>query len=362
MWELAYIATNVPARRKALYKDIDRKDGPAWSQVYGICMSTVAAMDKRVTEYGKSPAPPPLVEAPATFNPADGAATRPARTDADVFAARGAKPAASSIRAEVEKKVASLAFSPGRTAVQDLSPLGKNMADGARRARDMVLSKQHQALVAPGNLRRLFGGQVRAFLANPLLGAPFRPAFTFRARLAAVVLGTPLGEPSLYVNAVAAVTRLATASLAEDRLGNVARDVPLLVRTLTRVIADLDAFKTAGMPPHWADVEGKRDSPETDEILAALREGLGEVVAEFGPYSADLGLSLKDMRLAREAAGWPKEVEKKKGAEKQEVMELKPSEIGKEKEKAIGKQKARKQLEGKQGNGKSARLLVVIET
>ncbi|KAJ4307214.1 hypothetical protein N0V88_000593 [Collariella sp. IMI 366227] len=43
MWELAFIARDFPDRRKAIYEDIDRKDGPMWSQVYKLCLDTPAA-------------------------------------------------------------------------------------------------------------------------------------------------------------------------------------------------------------------------------------------------------------------------------------------------------------------------------
>lgn len=44
MWELAFIARDYESRRKAIYEDIDRKDGTMWSQVYAICLDIMKGM------------------------------------------------------------------------------------------------------------------------------------------------------------------------------------------------------------------------------------------------------------------------------------------------------------------------------
>jgi nucleoporin NDC1 len=116
------------------------------------------------------------------------------------------------------------------------------------------------------------------------------------------VLGSPYGEPSLYVNAAVALSQLAVNSLKEDKYGHVQRDVAAVIRGLTGVVKKLEKF-AGELKTHWTDVEGKRECPEVEEVLAALRDALGRLMEAFGPYARDLRLSLTDVRLAREAAG-----------------------------------------------------------
>ena len=53
MWELAIIAQDFEAQRKAIFADIDRKDGSMWSQVYFQCMSVLESMEYRVDTFDK---------------------------------------------------------------------------------------------------------------------------------------------------------------------------------------------------------------------------------------------------------------------------------------------------------------------
>ena len=311
MWELAFISTNVKARRQTLFEDIDRKEGPVWSQVYGICLSIVKGMESRIDNYGKVPPTLAATEAPSTFSPQDGLAVGPKNENVVRPKSGPSKP----IRNEVEKVVGKIARSPGQTPMAGISPTAKKALGGAV---GYLLTKEQQQNLSPGSLK----GQVRAQLLRLLespVGVPFRQSF--RRRIAAVVLGEPYGELSLHVNAATAVSQLAVCSLAEDRFGNVQRDVPELIRTFTTVVGKLDAFKKS-FPIHWTDIEGRRESPEIDEILAAMRRGLRDVVAEFGPYSEDLRLSLKDMRLAREAAGWGENDAQEDDEEQPQMVEV----------------------------------------
>lgn len=314
MWELAFIATNVEARRKALFEDIDRKEGPVWSQVYAICLDVVKGIESRIDSYGKEPPAKQLADAPSTFNPRDGLAVGPKNADVVRPKPLPDKP----IRNEVEKVVGKMVRSPGQTPIASISPGAKKALGGAM---DYLLTKEQQQTLSPSSLKGQIRAQLLRILESPA-GVPFRQPF--RRRIAIVVLGGgqqyPYAELSLHVNAITVLGQLACRSLTEDRFGNVQRDVAQVIRTFTTVIGKLDAFVKA-FPMHWTDVEARRESPEADEILDAMRCALREMVAEFGPYSDDLRLSLRDMRLAREAAGWD-ENDKKGGHGRQEMQQV----------------------------------------
>ena len=287
MWELAFVARDFEDRRRAIYQDIDRRDGPMWSQVYGICMELVKGLETRIDTYGKAPAPaaPPTnvqaVEEKQQFS-------QPVRQDPIL----ASTPQGKTFRAEVEKAVGNAATDPRQKPM--LSPLARK---AVAEAKDRLRNVQRE-IQGAGNPNSGLREWSRTFLASPV-GWLFRQ--DFHRRLSAAVLGTPYGEVSLYVNAINSLGQLAVHSLAEDTYGNVQRDVPSIIRTLTSTTKKLDDF-VAGFPQHWTELTVDRSSREVDEILVALRDGLSELVASFGPYSRDLRLSPADMRLAKEAA------------------------------------------------------------
>jgi nucleoporin NDC1 len=155
--------------------------------------------------------------------------------------------------------------------------------------------------VSPEGIKRIFH-QYATKVLQYYLAWPFRQEF--RRKIAAVVLGSPYGDVGIIADAIDSLTRMAVYSLTEDKYGNVQRDIPVIIRTLTSTITKLEAFKQ-GLENHWTDLEKSRDSPEADTILAALKGGLNELVTSFGDYSEDLRLSQSEMRMAREAAATP---------------------------------------------------------
>lgn len=262
-----------------------------WSQVYALSLDVVKGIESRIDGYGKAPEPTPASLVPVATE------ARP------VLAA--AKPISSenvlldtpnkTFRGEVERVVRTGAVAPGQAS--RLSPM---VEKGVAQAKGYVeeFSRQATGAESPNNP---FQYWTRRALDSPL-GLPFNQ--TFERRITTAVLGTPYGEPSLFINAISALTMLAVFSLTEDSYGNVQRDVATIIRTFTAVITKLEGFK-AEFPLHWTDFEGKRECAEVDAILRTLKEGLQKLMYAFGPFSRDLRLSFADVRHAREAAGLP---------------------------------------------------------
>lgn len=306
-WELAFISRDFEVRRKAIFEDIDRKDGPVWSQLYAICSGTLKTVEQRIDDYGKPPAPPasaqPAAEAP---RPLERAAQAPKNEDvwAPVAPSKG-------LRGSLGKAVSGVATSPGKTPLGQLGPEAKKKWSEA--TSHLLSKEQREALSSEG-----VGAKMHTISAQ-MMAIPYVGSFlqeTLGRRLNKAVLGTPYGEVRVYVNATFALTQLAVSSLAEDKYGNVQRDVPALLRMLTVLIKKMEAFRD-GFPRHWSDLSGERSSAEVEELLDALKEGLGRLVEAFGPYSNDLRLSRADMRLAKEAVGAQKGSEGPAGPEKQ---------------------------------------------
>ncbi|CAJ2512127.1 Uu.00g077520.m01.CDS01 [Anthostomella pinea] len=281
MWELALIARDFDVRRQAMYEDIDRKDGPMWSQLYVLCQSAIKTLEQRIDDYGKPPAPAPGSQAaPAPPPPRERVVKPP--TDAVVWAS-GSAP---------KSPAASKYTSPGKTPAEELRKRAAKVAD-------QLMTKEQKEALRPEAVNTLFGTLSHRVLGMPVIGSVFQQCF--RRRFAKALLGSPYGDVSMYANAAYALSQLAVCSLAEDKYGNVQRDVPAIVRTFTIVIKKLEKFQD-DFPFHWTDLEQERECPEASELLAALKDGLGELITAFGPYSSDLRLSRADMRLAKEAA------------------------------------------------------------
>jgi nucleoporin NDC1 len=288
MWELAFIARDFEDRRKAIYEDIDRKDGPMWSQVYKICLDVLKELGTNIDTYTAPPQPSgPPAAAPAGEEPKR--TTAPPKDD-PIFQPI---PQRKGFRSQVEKVVNQAALAPGQGS--QLSPAAKKAVESAKQQ----LRRIQKEATGTDDTQGLFKDLALKVL-HSTAGWPFRQHY--RRRVAHAVLGAPYGEPSLYVNAACALSQLAVHSLREDRYGNVQRDVAAIVRALTGLARKLDAFRS-GLATHWTDVEGKRESPEVEQVAQALREALVRLIEAFGPYARDLRLSLTDVRLAKEAAG-----------------------------------------------------------
>lgn len=290
MWELAIIAQDFEDRRKAIFADIDRKEGPVWSQVYAICMFLLKGLEDRVDAYGKQPANAPG-PAPMTIEQKQ-RSSAPLKED-DIYTKK------TGTRTPAEKAWDQIARSPGNSPMSEISPIAKKTWNNAK---DRVMSKSQQDAVSPENLKAQIEQAAFGLLKVEWLGDLFRR--DFGTEFMATTLGTPYAEPTLYSHAALALSHLAVNSLGEDQYGNVHRDVASIVRTLTSIITKVEGLK-ANFPFHWTDSTGSRSSPEMDQLLDALREGLGLVVAKFEPYSTDLRLSQSDIRLAKEATAKP---------------------------------------------------------
>jgi nucleoporin NDC1 len=324
LWELGLISQRLPDRRKAIFNELDRENGSAWSQVLASTTEVIQAVNIRI-EASKNPAPaakpapqaeksePVLRNLPRLTDPIK---------DENVFTTA---PKATSRQDKFGDAFSSTAKSFGQS--EDWTPTARaRVRDVFDRASSAMLSpEQKQKYIGSAQkLKLLTGGPSTThkpedispilvqFLRSPI-GQLFQQ--TYAKRLCAVVFGTPESSLSLVVDAVESLTRLLIASLAEDPYGKVQADVPSTVRLLTQTILSLDAFvHQGGLDAHWTDVNFPSSSdpaaqavarhvPDVELLLATLRGGLNDVLTAFKPYLREIGVDGKDLRLAQEAAG-----------------------------------------------------------
>ncbi|KAI1389147.1 nucleoporin protein Ndc1-Nup [Hypoxylon trugodes] len=287
MWELALIARDFDDRRRSIFEDIDRKDGPMWSQIYAACIGKIQLLEKRVEEYGKPPTPPAAQPAAAAPPQQPARIVPPPKTDDIEIPAP---------QRRLQTSLSKFVSSPGKSPAETYLPEVKRRV---LEAKDRLLADEQKQVLASVPVNTLFHSLASRVLRTPVIGGLFQQ--TFGRRISTCVLGEPFGEVSIYVNAAYILSALAVSSLTEDRYGNVQRDVPTIIRTFTRVIMRLEKFKDE-LPIHWTDIEGRRECQVSDEILDALKDGLDELITAFGEFAGDLRLTRADMRLAREAA------------------------------------------------------------
>jgi nucleoporin NDC1 len=328
-WELCLISQTSPDRRRAIFQDIDREGGPAWSQIVECATGVIQGVCDRIN--GKpSPGAGPSEQAQHPHQAQPDLKSLPRLVDPpkedNIFAS---SPRGSSRHEKFSEAFGTTAKSYGQS--PDWTPVAR------ARARD-VFDRASSAVLSPERKQRLLGDQtmptggpanktpnepgglqlptrlaVHPVIAQVLrsVGQPLQQ--TFAQRSASIVLGTPHEAMCPIVYATEALTHLAVASLAEDQYGKVHVDVPAIVRLFTGTIMSIKAF-IRGLDIHWTDVTFPPASepesqakarlqvdPGVKAVLTSLGVSLGDLLSAFGPYFKDIGLTSEDVRLARES-------------------------------------------------------------
>jgi len=287
------IAHQFPERRATIFRELDRAGGSTWKQILIICLGEFHGLFIRIDAFqtptqgaGSGPQQQPQLQTLPKISSG--------LKQGEIFTA--VQPPASRTTA-IKSNVGTFAKSIGQSPGADpLTPQAKKFLTYSA---DKVLTKEQQQELSPTSLFDKLKSYILQFLQTPL-GVPFR--HTFKRHALAVVLGTPYGGFGPIIDAINALTKLSICSLKEDSYGQVYQDVANVIRTFTSTADVLDNFiKTT--PFHWTDIEAKReDIPEVTLILTALRDGLTELINEFGEFKDDLGLSIGEMRKAKETA------------------------------------------------------------
>ena len=305
-WELSLIAHRSTARRAMIYNEIERPGGSAWSQLVMICLGELQAMVKRIQDI-QTPAtaakaqpsqPPQLQNLPKLSNP----------LKQDQIFSNPAPPTTTyrTIQTNVGTFAKAYGQSPG--AHDPVTPQAKKLLMYGKEKIMPRLSEETQKELSPQTWYSQAQGLAARFMRSPM-GFPFRQ--TAPRQLNAVVLGTPTGSLSTIVDAVTSISKLAVCSIKESMYGQVSADVANIVRTFTSTIGVLENVVQT-MPISWTDLDAEgrprtgRGSPEVDTILVALRQGLTELLNEFGEYADNINLSPAEVRRAKAAVAGKK--------------------------------------------------------
>jgi nucleoporin NDC1 len=290
------VSTNFEDRRVTIYQELDRQGGSTWSQVFSLAIVQMTAVQDRIKAFKANnakaaPAPQPQ-PTPAIVN--DGISVKP-KTESVLSPPRRPR--------NISGKAVTLAndFAKSQGSQQSsVVPVTKLLGAGATK----VLG---EANISSDAIQARAGSALDSILKLPI-AAPFRQ--TFSRRIAYVVCGTPSSRASIIIDAVTALSTLATHSLKEDQPGQVQKSVGVLARTIAATICDIQDFiKTA--PPHWTDINftpRDRTAPEdVAAILTACKAGLEQILRSFGEYFGAIGVSSDEAKLWKNLAAKPKE-------------------------------------------------------
>ncbi|KAF2480011.1 nucleoporin protein Ndc1-Nup [Neohortaea acidophila] len=305
-WELCVICEKFEARRKTIYTDVDRKEGSTWAQISKYCLGELDTIQARIDK----------AQAPSAASAAQHEGTSTAREEPrglPKIANRGVvengnvlqKPAKADFAQHIGNAAKSIGQSPDTTHVVQ-ARARKAIEWGA----DRLLSKSEQQQLTRQNLASEANSTITRVLQSPV-GEPFRK--TFDRKVSLVVLGTaPHGNRANIVHASRALSALCVNSLKEDDYGQVARSIPIVLRTYTAAITAVSTF-VAGVAPHWTDVEFRqrdRRVKDVDEVVLVLKAGLEGILLAFGEYADAVGVTKRELREAREAVGRGAEMRK----------------------------------------------------
>ncbi|KAK5152340.1 hypothetical protein LTR04_006427 [Oleoguttula sp. CCFEE 6159] len=307
-WELLLIAQRFDLRRNSLFQDIDRKGGPAWTQILAVSLSEVQGITKRISECQQPPssAAASQQQQPIHYLPK---ISQPLKQD-NIFAS--APPPTTpfqAVQASTGQAVKSIGQSPG---ADPITPKAKKLIEYGT---NTLLTKEQRESLSQTTVKNKANSYLTKTLRTPL-GLPFRQ--TFRRRATAVVHGVPHSALNTIIYAINALTTLAVRSIKEDTLGQVAKDVPTIIRVFADTIRNIENFMQT-LSPHWTDVEfdekSSRRVKEVDEVTDALRSGLEQLLLVFGEFADSLGLSKGELRGAKELVAGGGSAEKGKQME-----------------------------------------------
>jgi nucleoporin NDC1 len=299
-WELWFISHDFADRRKAIFSDIDREGGPAWTQIFNAAVEKIKGICDRINTYKNPPR-----DSKAS---SDGAAqqhiqTLPRLTDdpkqGNIFVP---SPKGSSRHEKFTETLSTTAKAYGQS--PDWTPQ-------ARATAKQILNRASSAVLTPERKQKFLGVSPDVkLLPSPLPKDHASPSFPFlsqilrfplwkvlhqshHTRIRSIVLGTPYAQLSPIVDAIDSITLFLIASLQEDPYGKVQADVPVVVRLLSDTIFAVNDF---------VSTEVKKNDSDIQILDETLRNCLRELLGAFKPYLGEIGLKGNDLRLARAAA------------------------------------------------------------
>jgi nucleoporin NDC1 len=303
-WELLIITQDHPERRKAIFADIGRDDGPVWSQMLDAALDVVRSIEGRI-----------VTATTTTTNPIAAGGVM----DSDPMEIDSLPCIAPPIRANP-------IFTdplPPQTRTEDIGSL---IGWGAKRIGQSREPYSSPLFRVSGSLKyltpsgafpeKLDSGGSKSFFRIMLDKSALSWFFstTFERKANAVIIGSPYSNAAVQVDAIESISRMLVASLSEDIFGKAIAGVSPTVRTFTTVIIAIESYvqQIKEQPDPETDID------EIETVLACLKASLAQLLSAFQLYLTDQGLSAAEHRQAQNASRpgrlLPERAERKKQA------------------------------------------------
>lgn len=286
-WELVIISQDFIDRRKAIFADIEREEGPAWTQMLNAALDVVQGISARIEAQILAP----------KKSPEQGCHKRHSRS-IDSLPQIAPPIKTNSIYANPP---------PPQTRSQELELLIEHSAQRIGQSKNPfqpsipettdVLKYVSSNGITPEDVSRgTLTQYAQSYMDKINIGWIFRTSFERRA--SAVIIGSPHANAALIVDAIEAITRMLIRSLSEDIYGTVISGVPRTVRTFSKTIQAIESFVQCIKQ----DATRDSDIGEVEVIFARLKAGLAELLSAFQLYLTDQGLSAVEHRSAQNAS------------------------------------------------------------
>ena len=291
-WELALIARSFPERRKAIFADIERKDGTCWGQMQVAALDVIRAISLRINP------PDPAVEKEIALRQAanSGSAKQvdPLPQIASPLGSKNIMKVAAPPRTQTEK-LQSISGSMVKSLGQSTRPWSPPVAkvkDVMEHARPMGFSNERFAELLNEKWSTLQESPIGWVLSS--IGRILRTSK--QQYINAIVLGTGHASTALIIDSIESLTRMLVASLSDDVYGKAISSVPDTVRTFANAITSIEDF----VQKNGAGLDGNLE--EVEIVVERLKAGLAELLSAFQLYLSDVGLGIAELREARHAA------------------------------------------------------------
>lgn len=322
-WELRLISQDFPARRQLVYADLDNN---AWRDILNASRCIIEAVNTRIEAFENpsqlAPEPSAITEQVTTNTEKQESLQVKPLTEGNIFMD---PPKPKDRPTRFESAFSNFARSHGQADdwTVNLRSRTQSFMNSASKS-VLTPERKRKFITQAGEIRRLTfsttedNHSTEAPLTTQFLrskvGSLFRQSYSNRIKK--IVLGTPHSELTCFVDAVLSITHLTVESLKEDKYGIVQNDVAAIVKLFTATANRVHQFNSEdGLKIHWTDVcfpsrgspeyETARKVGEVDTVLLVLKTGLNKILDAFKDHLADVGLTPKDVNLARQAAGMP---------------------------------------------------------
>jgi nucleoporin NDC1 len=291
-WELALIARSFPERRKAIFADIERKDGTCWAQMHVAALGVIKAISLRINPPDPAAGKDLALQQAAASGDAKQITTLP--QIASPLSNKNIMTIATPPRTQKEKFQSisgSIAKSLGQSP-RPWSPPVTMVKDVLDHTRPAGFSNNQIAELWEGNWSALQGNSFGGVLS--WIGQFVR--VSKQQKINAVVLGSDHASTALIIDSIESLTRMLVASLSDDVYGKAISGVPDAVRTFADAITSIEGF----VQKDGEGLDGKLE--EVEVVVERLKAGLAELLSAFKLYLSDVGLGIVELREASHAA------------------------------------------------------------